>query len=64
MNTIILHTKDNYFYYTSKYTDSEIMMRHINHGERKIYGKDDLLVITKLAEMHGWEIKIQNDVNI
>jgi len=57
--TIAIYTPDEYTFYAQKGTDSEILLAHINGGERRFYGKDSLKDIEKLAKAHGWLTLVQ-----
>lgn len=57
--TITLHTKNNYVFWASKNTDSELLLRHINGGERWVHGDVHLNDIKKLADAHGWKFHIR-----
>jgi len=63
MHTITIYTKDNYNFYAEKYTDSELLLRHLNHGERHLYGEDHYKDIVKLATAHGWAINLVVEKN-
>lgn len=56
-NTIYLKT-NKYDYWAEKFSHSELLLSHINHGSRKFY-YHSLGDIGKLAEIHGWELDIK-----
>lgn len=49
--------KEGCYYYAARNSDSELLLSHLTHGERKFYEgmfKD----LQKLAGAHGWVIEI------
>ena len=56
---ILIHRKGNDFW-AQKYTDSELLLAHINGGERK-YWETQHNDIVKLAKAHGWTIEVKEE---
>lgn len=52
MNIITLSTKDRYTYWAKKYSDSELLLKHLI-SERFVHGQDNLKDVIKLANAHS-----------
>ena len=57
--TITVHKKD-YEFWAKKWSDSELLLAHINGGERKycVTQHEDLC---KLAAAHGWSMEVVDE---
>ncbi len=61
MIKIHLKTKDKYSYWAERGSYSDLFMRHLADGKRKISGGQSVLQDYKrLAEGHGWEIIVED----
>jgi len=57
MNKITLR-KVGMYYHPKINSDSEILLRHINSGQREVWGdKLTIAPIKKIAKAHGWQIE-------